>query len=262
MWQAPEPSGKQAVSPQAAFLTTDILAGNTDPSQNPIWAAEARAPERRRAERIARRRSRPEPRTRRPTSRHTASWRRPMTRISTASPWASGWATATTRPANGEARDIARPLPRPCGRRSCATTRTGGPWRSSSRRQASSGRPSMPGRAARRARGRVRRLRRGSSAGPSRTPVRRSTPTACCTRPAAADGTSTSSRRSSVRRAGTPTSRAGWIGPAEDRVRSARMGRRPPTSGAARHGAGRSMARVLSRSRRWRRTASPPASSI
>ena len=39
VWQASAPTGKQAVSPQAAFLTTDILAGNTDPSQNPIWAA-------------------------------------------------------------------------------------------------------------------------------------------------------------------------------------------------------------------------------
>ncbi len=38
VWQAPEPSGKQAISAQAAFLTTDILAGNTDLTQNPIWA--------------------------------------------------------------------------------------------------------------------------------------------------------------------------------------------------------------------------------
>src|SRR6185436_4121432 len=38
VWEAPPASGKQAVSPQAAFLTTDILAGNTDPAQNPIWA--------------------------------------------------------------------------------------------------------------------------------------------------------------------------------------------------------------------------------
>jgi membrane peptidoglycan carboxypeptidase len=39
VWQASKPSGTQAVSPQAAFLTSDILAGNTDPNQNPIWAA-------------------------------------------------------------------------------------------------------------------------------------------------------------------------------------------------------------------------------
>ena len=38
VWQAPEPEGTQAVSPQAAFLVTDILAGNTDKEQNPIWA--------------------------------------------------------------------------------------------------------------------------------------------------------------------------------------------------------------------------------
>ena len=38
VWHAPEPEGTQAVSPQAAFLVTDILAGNTDKKQNPIWA--------------------------------------------------------------------------------------------------------------------------------------------------------------------------------------------------------------------------------
>jgi membrane peptidoglycan carboxypeptidase len=31
------PAGKQAVSPQAAFIVTDILAGNTNPSVNPFW---------------------------------------------------------------------------------------------------------------------------------------------------------------------------------------------------------------------------------
>ena len=37
--QAPEaPEGVEAVSPQAAFLMSDILAGNTDPSQNSWWA--------------------------------------------------------------------------------------------------------------------------------------------------------------------------------------------------------------------------------
>jgi len=39
VWQAPTPEGTAAVSPQAAFLVTDILAGNTDKKQNPIWAA-------------------------------------------------------------------------------------------------------------------------------------------------------------------------------------------------------------------------------
>jgi membrane peptidoglycan carboxypeptidase len=31
------PAGKQAVSPQAAYIVTDILAGNTNPSVNPFW---------------------------------------------------------------------------------------------------------------------------------------------------------------------------------------------------------------------------------
>src|SRR4051794_5458709 len=39
VYQAPQPKPTQAVSPQAAFLTTDILQGNTLPKQNPIWAA-------------------------------------------------------------------------------------------------------------------------------------------------------------------------------------------------------------------------------
>jgi len=40
VWTAPDPTSqaKQALSPQSAFLTTDILNGNTDPSQNPIWS--------------------------------------------------------------------------------------------------------------------------------------------------------------------------------------------------------------------------------
>ena len=39
VWHAPQPQGTKAVSPQAAFLVTDILAGNTDKAQNPIWSA-------------------------------------------------------------------------------------------------------------------------------------------------------------------------------------------------------------------------------
>jgi membrane peptidoglycan carboxypeptidase len=38
VYEAPEPVGVEAVSPQAAFLTTDILAGNTDPAQNRHWS--------------------------------------------------------------------------------------------------------------------------------------------------------------------------------------------------------------------------------
>jgi membrane peptidoglycan carboxypeptidase len=37
-YRAPEPKGVRALSKEAAFLITDILAGNTDPRQNPIWA--------------------------------------------------------------------------------------------------------------------------------------------------------------------------------------------------------------------------------
>ncbi|MFI5200658.1 MAG: hypothetical protein ACHQXL_09835, partial [Candidatus Limnocylindrales bacterium] len=39
VWKAPDSAGTTAVSPQAAFLVTDILAGNTDKKQNPIWSA-------------------------------------------------------------------------------------------------------------------------------------------------------------------------------------------------------------------------------
>src|SRR6478735_2311820 len=38
IWQAPEDTGTAAVSPQAAFLVSEILAGNTDKKQNPIWS--------------------------------------------------------------------------------------------------------------------------------------------------------------------------------------------------------------------------------
>ena len=38
VWQAPEPDGERAISAEAAHLVTDILQGNTDPAQNPIWA--------------------------------------------------------------------------------------------------------------------------------------------------------------------------------------------------------------------------------
>jgi membrane peptidoglycan carboxypeptidase len=39
VYEAPPPAPTQAISPQAAFLTTDILNGNTDPAQNAYWAA-------------------------------------------------------------------------------------------------------------------------------------------------------------------------------------------------------------------------------
>jgi membrane peptidoglycan carboxypeptidase len=39
VFDAPDPKPTQAISPQAAFLMTSILAGNTDPSQNKYWAS-------------------------------------------------------------------------------------------------------------------------------------------------------------------------------------------------------------------------------
>jgi membrane peptidoglycan carboxypeptidase len=39
VYRAPAPKGVQAVSRQAAYLVTDILQGNTDKRQNPIWSA-------------------------------------------------------------------------------------------------------------------------------------------------------------------------------------------------------------------------------
>ncbi len=38
-YDAPNTKGNTAISPQSAFLMTDILAGNTDPSQNAWWSA-------------------------------------------------------------------------------------------------------------------------------------------------------------------------------------------------------------------------------
>ena len=38
IWKAPDPAGTAAISPQAAYLVTEILAGNTDKKQNPIWS--------------------------------------------------------------------------------------------------------------------------------------------------------------------------------------------------------------------------------
>ena len=38
VWKAPEVKGAKAVDSRNAYLVTDILAGNTDRRQNPIWA--------------------------------------------------------------------------------------------------------------------------------------------------------------------------------------------------------------------------------
>jgi membrane peptidoglycan carboxypeptidase len=39
VWRAGDPKPRKAVSPQAAYLVTNILEGNTDPAVNPIWGA-------------------------------------------------------------------------------------------------------------------------------------------------------------------------------------------------------------------------------
>jgi len=39
VWKAPELQPRQAISAQSAFLVSNILSGNTDPRQNPIWSA-------------------------------------------------------------------------------------------------------------------------------------------------------------------------------------------------------------------------------
>lgn len=38
LWSAPDVEGARAISAEAAYLVTDILAGNSDPRENPIWA--------------------------------------------------------------------------------------------------------------------------------------------------------------------------------------------------------------------------------
>jgi membrane peptidoglycan carboxypeptidase len=38
VWKAPESNGRQAISAQSAYLVSNILSGNTDPRQNPIWS--------------------------------------------------------------------------------------------------------------------------------------------------------------------------------------------------------------------------------
>ena len=76
VWQAPEPEGTAAVSPQAAFLVTDILAGNTDKKQNPIWAEKLEIHNGQGRDAGAGGGQDRAPRTTRATSRRTASSRR------------------------------------------------------------------------------------------------------------------------------------------------------------------------------------------
>ena len=39
VWKAPQTAPRQALSAQSAYLVSNILSGNTDPKQNPIWSA-------------------------------------------------------------------------------------------------------------------------------------------------------------------------------------------------------------------------------
>ena len=97
VYKAPDPTAPRTISAEAAYLVTDILAGNTDPKQNPIWADEARDPQRAERRASAGRGRRPGRPTTPATSRRTATSRRRPIRRRRASSSASGWATATTR---------------------------------------------------------------------------------------------------------------------------------------------------------------------
>jgi membrane peptidoglycan carboxypeptidase len=96
VYQAPQPEGTQAISPQAAFLTSDILSGNTDPKQNPIWSAKLRLTN---GKGGAYRQAAAKTGTAN-DARDLATYgflRRPPTRTRRDSSSASGWATAITR---------------------------------------------------------------------------------------------------------------------------------------------------------------------
>ncbi len=102
------PAGTPAVSPQAAYIVTDILAGNTNPNVNPYWGKFAI----RTRTAGARRRSRRAPTTTPRTSTPTATSRRRRTRDGPPAPTPSspacGTATRTT--------PSCRPLPARCSR--------------------------------------------------------------------------------------------------------------------------------------------------
>ena len=93
----PSRSGTQAaISPQAAFLVTDILAGNTDKRQNPIWSAKL-ARLQRQGRQPASGGGQDGHRERRPRPRDVRLPRRRAPTTVRRSRSASGWATATTR---------------------------------------------------------------------------------------------------------------------------------------------------------------------
>ena len=107
-----KPEGTEVISPQAAYIITDILAGNTQPKVNPYWG-EFAIYERRHAPagRLQDRHDERQPR------RARLRLSRPAARTRTRRPSrsASGWATATTRRTGAACRSTRR---RRCGRRS------------------------------------------------------------------------------------------------------------------------------------------------
>ena len=87
------PKGTRVISAGAAYIVTDIMAGNTDKKVNPFWGKWAIYDKGRRAGRPP---TRPARRTTTATWRPTATSRRRRTRRRPPSRSASGWATATT----------------------------------------------------------------------------------------------------------------------------------------------------------------------
>ena len=135
----PDPSIPQAkptevISRQAAYIITDILAGNTNPKVNPFWAVGGLRRQDPPARRLQDRR-----RTTTATCTRTASWPRPRTPTCRRSRSGSGWATATTRPTPTRSRS---PRRRRSGRGSCATSARTSPSRPGIVRRGSSRRRS------------------------------------------------------------------------------------------------------------------------
>ena len=90
-----QPKPSEVISPQAAYIITDILAGNTDPKINPFWGEWAVYDGGRRRPGRLQDRAR---RTTTATSTPTATSPRRRTRRRRPSRSGSGWATATTQP--------------------------------------------------------------------------------------------------------------------------------------------------------------------
>ena len=112
-----KPEGAEVVSPQAAYIITDILAGNTSPERQPVLGRVGDL-----------RKERPATAGRLQDRYDERQPRRPRLRLprpagqqerSPPSPSASGWATATTSRTTAACRSIRR---RRCGRRSSRTS--------------------------------------------------------------------------------------------------------------------------------------------